>query len=144
MDQELTHHVGREKHERKEGVVDYQPRSLLREDQISLYYTDGVNFRMRIKDGIDLVPVLVCIGVKEDGTKLVLSLQSGDKESASSWREFFRDLKKRGLDGSSVQLGIMDGLPGLDKVFRKSSLMQRFNTTLRDSLHTQEVGLLAY
>ena len=210
MDQELTHHVGREKYERKEGKSDYrnggytrtfcikgigdvevrvprdrdgdfQTRVLPRgkqyderitEDIAAMYLTgistrtlsllsrrligrslspqevsnastelkhaveiwrsrdlshetikylflDGVNFRMRITDGIRLVPVLVAIGVREDGTKLVLSLQSGDKESATTWREFFKDLKKRGLDGSKVRLGIMDGLTGLEKVFQE-------------------------
>jgi putative transposase len=49
----------------------------------------------------------------------VLGLQAGDKESASHWREFFRDLKTRGLDGHTVTLGIMDGLTGLEKVFRE-------------------------
>jgi len=74
---------------------------------------------MRIKNSIDIIPVLVAIGVREDGTKLVLSLQSGDKESATAWREFFRDLKGRGLNPSFVQLGIMDGLTGLEKVFEE-------------------------
>jgi len=40
-------------------------------------------------------------------------------ESASCWREFIRDLKGRGLDGSKVKLGIMDGLAGLEKVFQE-------------------------
>ena len=35
------------------------------------------------------------------------------------WREFIRDLKRRGLDGSKVKLGIMDGLAGLEKVFQE-------------------------
>jgi putative transposase len=30
-----------------------------------------------------------------------------------------KDLKKRGLDGSNTLFGIMDGLPGLEKVFKK-------------------------
>jgi putative transposase len=47
----------------------------------------------------------------------VLGLQAGDKESASNWREFFKDLKKRGLDLSTILLGIMDGLPGLERIF---------------------------
>jgi putative transposase len=64
---------------------------------------------MRIAKSIECVPILVVIGVREDGTKLVLGLQSGDKESATTWRQFFKDLKKRGLDGSGVTLGIMDG-----------------------------------
>ena len=44
---------------------------------------------------------------------------TGDKESATSWREMFNDLKRRGLDASRVQLGIMDGLPGLERVFKE-------------------------
>ena len=50
---------------------------------------------------------------------MVIAIQSGDKESATSWREVFKDLKKRGLDGSKIQLGIMDGLRGLEKVFKE-------------------------
>jgi putative transposase len=104
--------------ELKDAVEKWRMRDLSQE-KIKYLFIDGVNFRMRIKDNIDIVPVLVCIGVREDGTKRVLSLQSGDKESASAWREFFKDLKKRGLNGSSVQLGIMDGLTGLEKVFHE-------------------------
>ena len=44
-------------------------------------------------------------------------MQAGDKESASTWRQCFKDLKKRGLKGETIKLGIMDGLPGLEKVF---------------------------
>jgi putative transposase len=38
-------------------------------------------------------------------------------EAVEAWRELFKDLKRRGLDGSSITLGIMDGLPGLERVF---------------------------
>jgi putative transposase len=40
----------------------------------------------------------------------------------------FSELKKRGLTGSNVRLGIMDGLPGLEKLFREefpNSVTQR-------------------
>jgi putative transposase len=90
----------------------------LSEEAIKYIFLDGVTFDMRIDGSIEKVPVLVAIGVTEKGQKLVLGLQAGDKESASSWREFFKDLKKRGLDGSTMLLGIMDGLPGLEKVFK--------------------------
>ena len=50
---------------------------------------------------------------------MVLGLQSGDKESASNWRQFFKDLKQRGLGTKGVTLGVMDGLPGLEKVFKE-------------------------
>ena len=112
--------------ELKQAVEKWRVRDLSRE-KIKYLFIDGVNFRMRI-GAINLVPILVCIGVREDGTKLVLSLQAGDKESASAWREFFKDLKNRGLDGSLVQLGIMDGLTGLERFSRKSFSMQRSNT----------------
>jgi putative transposase len=104
--------------ELKRAVETWRDRNLSQE-MIKYLFLDGVNFRMRITDGIRLVPVLVAIGVREDGTKLVLALQGGDKESATTWREFFKDLKKRGLDGSKVRLGIMDGLTGLEKVFQE-------------------------
>ena len=82
---------------------------------------------MRIKK-IQTVPVLVAIGVDINGYRSVLGFQSGDKESASSWRQFFKDLKSRGLNGSSVKLGVMDGLAGLEKVFKEefhNALVQR-------------------
>jgi len=91
----------------------------LSEETIRYIFVEGVNFSMRINKSIERVPVLVAIGVTQKGQKMVLSFQSGDKESAPIWREFFKDLKSRGLDGSKVVLGIMDGLPGLEKVFKE-------------------------
>ena len=74
---------------------------------------------MRIDGSVEKVPVLVAIGVTVDGHRTVLGLQAGDKESASNWRELFKDLKRRGLDAKAVLLGIMDGLPGLERVFKE-------------------------
>ena len=101
-----------------EAIERWRDRDLS-EESIKYMYLDGVCFDMRVRRKIESVPVLVAIGVTESGHKLVLGLQAGDKESASTWREFFKDLKGRGLDGSKVVLGIMDGLPGLKKVFEE-------------------------
>ena len=101
-----------------EAVLKWRRRDLSQE-LIKYLFIDGVHFHMRLERSIEVVPVLVAIGVTETGQKLVLSLQSGDKESATSWREFFKDLKSRRLDGGKVTLGIMDGLPGLEKVFKE-------------------------
>ena len=101
-----------------EAVEKWRMRDLSPES-VKYIFVDGVNFSMRVKGSIEKVPVLVAIGVTEGGQKLVLGLQSGDKESASNWREFFKDLKKRGLDSQKVILGIMDGLSGLEKVFKE-------------------------
>ena len=100
----------------KKAIETWRSRSLSHE-KIKYLIIDGVNFHMRVKGSIEIVPILVVIGVREDNTRLVLLIQAGDKESATVWRESFKDMKTRGLDGSYVQLGIMDGLPGLEKVF---------------------------
>lgn len=99
-----------------ESVEKWRRRNLA-EETIKYLFIDGVNFRMRFGRSIELTPVLVAIGVTETGHRLVLSLQTGDKESSTTWREFFKDLKSRGLNGSTVTLGVMDGLAGLEKVF---------------------------
>jgi putative transposase len=100
------------------AVEEWRTRDLSGEP-IKYIFLDGVNFDMRIDGSIEKVPVLVAIGVTETGHKRVLGFQAGDKESAPTWREFFKDLKKRGLKGSHMILGVMDGLSGLEKVFRE-------------------------
>lgn len=80
-------------------------------------YLDGTNFKVR-RSTVDLEPTLVVVGVDETDRKSVLCMVQGDKESKSSWEMVFSELKARGLDGSAVRLGIMDGLPGLADAFR--------------------------
>lgn len=104
--------------ELKHAIERWRTRSLSHE-KIKYMFIDGVNFRIRINGKVEIVPVLVVIGVREDNTRCVLCIQMGDKESASVWRECFRDLKSRGLDPSYVTLGIMDGLKGLETVFKE-------------------------
>lgn len=88
-------------------------------EDIKYLYIDGTNFKMRIDNKIEKVCVLVVIGVTASNHKVVLALQAGDKESATTWRQLFKDLKNRGLDKEKIQLGIMDGLSGLEKVFEE-------------------------
>jgi transposase-like protein len=101
-----------------DAVEAWRERDLSKET-IKYLFIDGVCFKMRVAGHVENVPVLVAIGVNESGQRMVLGLQSGDKESASCWREFFKDLKRRGLNRKDVRLGIMDGLPGLEKVFKE-------------------------
>ena len=91
----------------------------LSKEKIKYIYADGTLFLMRIDGSVERIPLLVVIGVTEQGHRTVLGIQAGDKESAPIWRESFKDLKRRGLDASTVQLGIMDGLPGLERVFKE-------------------------
>jgi putative transposase len=96
-------------------------------DDLKIEYLmmDGVFFKFRVKRVVDgatqmeikRIPMLVVIGVTSAKQRVFLNIQHGDKDSATTWREIFRDLKERGLDSSHVNLGIMDGLQGLEKVF---------------------------
>jgi putative transposase len=110
--------VSKANQELAEAVEMWRMRDLS-EEAVKYMFVDGVNFNMRVGRSVEVVPVLVAIGVLKSGHRLVLSLQAGDKESAGSWREFFKDLKCRGLRGQEVILGIMDGLTGLEKVFKE-------------------------
>ena len=101
-----------------ESVETWRERNLSKEP-VKYLYIDATNFSMRIDGAVETVPVLVVIGVTGEGYRTVLGLQSGDKESATSWREMFKDLKGRGLDCNAVTLGIMDGLAGLESVFKE-------------------------
>jgi putative transposase len=100
------------------SVEAWRERDLSKED-IKYLYVDGTNFSMRIDRSVEKVPVLVVIGVTKEGHRTVLGLQTGDKESATNWREMFKDLKRRGLNGKLISLGIMDGLSGLERVFEE-------------------------
>ena len=82
-------------------------------------YIDGTNFHVR-RTTVDLEPTLVVVGVDEQGHKSLLSMVQGDKDSRQAWEMVFSMLKERGLDASAVQLGIMDGLPGLGTAFREA------------------------
>lgn len=116
---EISHEEVSKANRELTGAVEQWRNRDLSQEKIKYIFVDGVIFKMRIDGSIENTPVLVAIGVTETGARLVLGLQSGDKESATNWREFFRDLKSRGLDGSAVRLGIMDGLAGLEKVFEE-------------------------
>jgi len=87
---------------------------------IKYMYIDGVNFEMRCEHSIEKIPMLVVVGVRKDtNQRMFLAIQKGDKDSATSWRQVFKDLKGRGLSKDIVELGIMDGLPGLMTVFEE-------------------------
>lgn len=67
------------------GAVERWRTRDLSQEKIKYLLLDGVNFSMRVGKSVETVPVLVAIGVREDGPRLVLGLQAGDKESAACW-----------------------------------------------------------
>ncbi len=102
------------------GAIESWRTRPLNDIRIKYMIIDGVNFNMRVRHHIEKVPMLIIIGVTYDNKRLFLNIQQGDKDKASAWREMFRDMKNvRGLNKDDIQLGIMDGLTGLEKVFRE-------------------------
>ena len=91
----------------------------LSERKFKYLYIDGTNFHVQ-RTTVAREPTLVVIGVDTDNCKSVIAAVNGDKESKSSWAMVFSELKERGLDASAVQLGIMDGLPGLMDAFAEA------------------------
>ena len=82
-------------------------------------YLDGANFKVRRNKQVEKIPFLAVIGVRAGDDKMeVLAIEVGDKEKKALWEELFRGLLRRGLDEKAVELGIMDGLPGLEEAFR--------------------------
>jgi putative transposase len=72
------------------------------------FWADGVHFNVRLED--DRLACLVIIGVRPDGTKEVIALEDGYRESTESWKTLLRDLKRRGLP--APKLAVADGAVG--------------------------------
>ena len=58
-------------------------------------WADGVHFNIRLED--DRLCTLVVIGARPDGTKEVIAVEDGYRESTESWLTVLRDLKRRGM-----------------------------------------------
>lgn len=83
-------------------------------------FIDGTNFKMQRRQSTEKEPALVVLGIDSSNRMSILAMQPGHKDSAECWTEVFKDLVVRGLNPQSVQIGIMDGLPGLETAFRES------------------------
>jgi putative transposase len=83
-------------------------------------YVDGAYFRVRINGHVGSQSFCAVLGVSEENECFeVLALSMGDRERSDLWENVFQSLLDRGLDREAVELGIMDGLPGLATVFRR-------------------------
>jgi transposase-like protein len=80
----------------------------LSSERIVYLYADGVNFSVRLEE--DRLCCLALIGVRTDGTKVVLALEDGYRESSEAWLSVLRDLKQRGLAAPVLAIG--DGALG--------------------------------
>lgn len=82
------------------------------EDHYVYLWADGVNLKIRLGEDKKIC-LLVIVGVKLDGSKEVVAVESGYRESAQSWKLVFLDLVSRGLTPPLLVIG--DGALGLWK-----------------------------
>ena len=90
----------------------WNKRSLSSEPIVRLIL-DGTVVRVRLDRKATAISLLVVIGVREDGQKVVLSIKNMGGESTEAWRTVLDDLIARGL--RRPQFLIVDGAPGLEK-----------------------------
>ncbi|MBM4109718.1 MAG: IS256 family transposase [Phycisphaerae bacterium] len=72
----------------------FRQRDLADRDYVYVW-ADGVHFNIRLEE--DRLCTLVVIGARPDGTKEVIAVEDGYRESTESWLSVLRDLKRRGM-----------------------------------------------
>jgi putative transposase len=90
----------------------WNARSLAAEPIVRLIL-DGTVVRVRLDRKATSISLLVVIGVRGDGQKVLLAVKSMGGESTEAWRAVLDDLIERGLRRPSFL--IVDGAPGLEK-----------------------------
>jgi putative transposase len=74
---------------------------------------DALVVKVREDGQVRPCALMIASGIDEEGHRHLLGFALGDRESESSWREFFLSLKERGLSG--VDLLVSDSHSGLVK-----------------------------
>jgi putative transposase len=86
----------------------FSRRSLADRDYVYAW-ADGVHFNVRLDE--HRLCALVIVGVRADGTKELVSITDGIRESTESWADVLRDLRRRGMSAPIIAVG--DGALGL-------------------------------
>jgi len=71
-------------------------------------WVDGVHFNVRLNE--DRLCCLVIVGVRPGGTKELVAIADGYRESTESWADLLRDLRRRGMRAPMIAVG--DGALG--------------------------------
>lgn len=109
----------------KERFETWRCRDLSGERMLILYL-DAMNLPVRLARRVVRVPVQAVLGVRQDGQKVLLSLQIAASESTASWKSVVEDLAGRGL--AAPVLVVVDGNRGLSNAIRsvwRGTLIQR-------------------
>jgi len=89
----------------------WNARSLAAEPIVRLIL-DGTVVRVRLDRKATTISLLVVIGVRQDGQKVLLAVKAMGGESTEAWRSVLDDLIGRGL--RRPEFLIVDGAPGLE------------------------------
>ena len=89
-------------------------RSLADTDYVYCW-VDGIHLKVRLEQ--DRVCLLVMIGVRVDGSKELIALADGFRESSESWADLLRGCKRRGMRAPVLAMG--DGALGFWKALRE-------------------------
>ncbi len=89
----------------------------LQADQICHLYMDGWYPKVRIDKKRVRVPVLVTLGTRASGERVVLDLRIAGEESGAAWAEVIRALVKRRIGVPTV--AVIDGNPGLAQALQE-------------------------
>ncbi|MGI5254183.1 IS256 family transposase [Actinacidiphila glaucinigra] len=92
----------------------FQQRDLSGTDYVYLW-VDGIHLRIRLDEA--KAAVLVMIGVRADGTKELVAMADGYRESAGAWADLLRDCARRGMRAPVLAVG--DGALGFWKALRE-------------------------
>ena len=94
----------------------FSERDLSATDYVYVW-ADGIHLRIRLEEA--KAAVLVVMGVRADGTKELIAMTDGYRESAESWAGLLRDCQRRGMRAPVLAVG--DGALGfwnaLNEVF---------------------------
>jgi transposase-like protein len=85
----------------------FNDRDLSSVDYVYLW-ADGIHLNVRLDE--EKLCLLVMIGVRVDGTKELVALTDGYRESTGSWADLLRDCKRRGMRAPVLAVG--DGALG--------------------------------
>ncbi len=88
-------------------------RDLAEEDVVRLIL-DGTVVRVRLDRKATAISLLVVLGVRRDGQKVLLAIKNMGGESEAAWRGILDDLIARGL--RTPEFLITDGAAGLERV----------------------------
>ena len=87
----------------------------LKDTDFVYVWVDGIHLKVRLEQ--DKVCLLVMIGVRADGTKELIAVADGFRESSESWADLLRDCKRRGMRAPVLAIG--DGALGFWKALRE-------------------------